>query len=105
MAGRLPCVFPLCWKFEWNLGETFNYAEMAGLICPRPFMVERGHNDGVAPDDWVGYEYGLVRNRYDLLGLGDETRIEYFNGPHMIHGVGTFEFLREKLRFPEPAAQ
>jgi len=33
--------------FEFNLGNTFNYAEMSWLICPRPFMVERGHHDGV----------------------------------------------------------
>ena len=34
--------------FEFDLGSTFNYAEMAALIAPRPFMVERGHFDGVA---------------------------------------------------------
>lgn len=85
--------------FEWNLGETFNYAELSWLICPRPFMVERGHWDGVAPDEWVGHEFALVRNRYDLLGLTDETRIEWFNGPHQINGVGTFQFLRDKLNF------
>jgi len=28
--------------YEFNLGHTFNYAEMAALIAPRPFMVERG---------------------------------------------------------------
>ena len=28
--------------FEFDLGSTFNYAEMAALIAPRPFMVERG---------------------------------------------------------------
>ena len=33
--------------FEFDLGSTFNYAEMAALIAPRPFMVERGHFDGV----------------------------------------------------------
>jgi hypothetical protein len=38
---------------EWNLGNTFSYAEMAAMIAPRPFMVERGHGDGVAPDEWV----------------------------------------------------
>ena len=37
--------------FEFDLGSTFNYAEMAALIAPRPFMVERGHFDGVAPDE------------------------------------------------------
>src|SRR5207237_929341 len=39
--------------FEFDLGSTFNYAEMAALIAPRPFMVERGHFDGVAPDEGV----------------------------------------------------
>ena len=33
--------------YEFNLGHTFSYAEMAGLIAPRPFMVERGHRDGI----------------------------------------------------------
>lgn len=83
--------------FEFDLGDTFNYAEMSWLILPRPFMVERGHFDGVAPDRWVGYEYARTFERYHLFGLGDKTRIEYFVGPHTIHGVGTFEFLREHL--------
>ena len=87
--------------FDWNLGNRFNYAEMSWLMCPRPFMVERGHFDGVAPDEWVGYEYARTRNRYDGLGLSDETRIEYFDGPHKINAVGTFAFLRDKLKFPE----
>ena len=29
----------------WNWGHTFDYAEMAYLMVPRPFMVERGHLD------------------------------------------------------------
>lgn len=88
--------------FEFNLGHTFNYAEMAALICPRPFMVERGHDDGVAPDTQVAYEYAKVRLRYDKLGIGDRTEIEFFNGPHKIHGVGTFRFLHRHLDWPEP---
>ena len=46
---------------EFDLGNTFNYGEMAGLIAPRPFMVERGHDDGVAPDEWVAHEFAVVR--------------------------------------------
>jgi dienelactone hydrolase len=87
--------------FEWDLANTFNYAEMAGLIAPRPFMVERGHHDAVGLDEWVGYEYGKVRLLYAELGIPQQTRIEYFLGPHEIHGVGTFEFLREKLNWPK----
>jgi dienelactone hydrolase len=85
---------------EWDLGHTFNYAEMAALIAPRPFMVERGHSDGVATDEWVGYEYEKVRRHYDLLGLPKSTAIEYFVGPHTINGVGTFEFLDRFLKLP-----
>ena len=37
-----------------------------------------------------------------LLGIvPDRTEIEFFNGPHTIHGVGTFAFLRRQLRWPE----
>jgi hypothetical protein len=85
--------------FEFDLGNTFNYAELSWLICPRPFMVERGHHDGVAPDEWVAYEYARTRRRYDLLGIGDRTEMEVFNGPHTIHGVGTFEFLHRHLKW------
>lgn len=84
--------------FEWNLGGTFNYAEMAALICPRPFMVERGHFDGVAPDEQVAYEFAKVRHLYAAkLGLADRCEIEWFAGPHAIHGVGSYAFLHRHL--------
>jgi cephalosporin-C deacetylase-like acetyl esterase len=86
--------------FEWNMGHVANYAELAYLMTPRPFMVERGHDDGVAPDEWVAWEYSKVRRHYDKLGLGDRTEIEFFNGPHTIHGQGTFAFLRKHLNWP-----
>lgn len=82
---------------EFDLASTFNYAEMAALIVPRPFMVERGHRDGVGVDEWVAYEYAKVRRRYGDLGISERTAIEFFPGPHRIHGVGTFEFLRRHL--------
>jgi cephalosporin-C deacetylase-like acetyl esterase len=83
---------------EWDLGHTFNYAEMAALIAPRPFMVERGYYDGVAKDEWVNYEYAKVRRHYGILGLENLTRMESFPGPHTIHGKGTFEFLDAHLK-------
>jgi dienelactone hydrolase len=85
---------------EFNLGHTFNYYEQAMMIAPRPFMVERGHYDGVGIDEWVSSEFAKVRRLYTYLGIGDRTTIEYFNGPHQIHGVGTYEFLRRHLRWP-----
>ena len=89
--------------FEFDLGSTFNYAEMAALICPRPLMVERGHFDGVAPDEAVAYEFAKVRHLYQAqLGIGDRCELEWFVGPHTIHGRGTFEFLHTHLEWPKP---
>jgi hypothetical protein len=96
-------LFTMEWEMpEFNLGSTFNYAEMAALIAPRPFMVERGHRDGVGIDEWVAGEYAKVRRLYDQLGIGDRTTIEFFNGPHTIHGEGTFDFLHKHLNWPKP---
>ena len=88
--------------FEFDLGSTFNYAEMATLIAPRPFMVERGHFDGVAPDEAVAWEFGKVRNFYAArLKMGDRCELETFVGPHTIHGQGTFDFLHKHLKWPD----
>jgi dienelactone hydrolase len=94
-------MFTIEWEIpEWNLGHVANHAEMAKLMAPRPFMVERGHRDGVGVDEWVAYEFADVARYYDELGLGRRARIEYFNGPHRIHARGTIEFLKEYLRWP-----
>ena len=90
--------------WEWNMAHVANYAELASLMTPRPFMVERGHRDGVAPDEWVAWEYAKVRRHYDELGIGDKTEIEFFNGPHTIHGKGTFAFLHRHLNWPAPTS-
>jgi len=92
--------------FEWDLGNTFNYAEMAALICPRPFMVERGHFDAVGEDHWVAFEYAKVRNLYAAkLGIGERTEIEWFVGPHTINGQASFAFLHRHLNWPEPIGE
>ncbi|MEX0725776.1 MAG: dienelactone hydrolase family protein, partial [Planctomycetaceae bacterium] len=88
--------------FEFDLAHTFNHSDLAALIAPRPFMVERGHDDGVALDEWVASEYAAVRRLYAKLGIPERTTIEFFNGPHQIHGVGTYEFLHKHLNWPKP---
>lgn len=86
---------------EFDLGNTFNYAEMAGLIAPRPFMVERGHDDGVAPDEWVAHEFARVRRLYVRLGIADKTEIEFFDGGHQINSQDTFRFLHRHLNWTQ----
>ena len=91
--------------YEFDFANVVNYAELAMLIAPRPFMVERGHEDGVAPDEWVAYEYARVRRFYAEMGIPQNAAIEWWNGPHAIHGVGAFEFLRRHLQWPGQSTQ
>lgn len=87
--------------YEFNLGQTFNYAEMAMLIAPRPFMVERGHSDGVGIDEMVGWEYAKVRRFFAFLGIPEKTEIEFFKGGHEINSKDTFAFLKKHLGWPK----
>jgi dienelactone hydrolase len=87
--------------YEFNLGSTFDYSDMAALMAPKPFMVERGHRDGVGMDEWVAYEYAKLRRFYTFLGIRDRTEIEFFNGVHEINAEGTFRFLHKHLKWPE----
>ncbi|MBM3797120.1 MAG: hypothetical protein FJW31_24420 [Acidobacteria bacterium] len=100
VSTDFPFTYPFTGEYEmfdFNLGHTFGHYEMAALIAPRPFMVERGHRDGVGIDEWVSLEYAKVRRLYNEMGIGTRTEIEYFPGVHQIHGVRTYEFLREWL--------
>jgi dienelactone hydrolase len=97
--------FSFMYSIEWempyfNMGSTFDYAEMAYLMLPRPFMVERGHNDRVGRDQWVAYQYAKVRWLYTQFDLAGRTEIEFFNGGHTINGQGTFQFLHRQLNWP-----
>ena len=87
--------------FEWNLGNTYGYAEMAALIAPRPFLVERGHFDPVGTDPWIGLEFAKVRHHYVAqLKLPDRCAIDWFVGGHEIHGTRAFDFLHRHLNWP-----
>jgi hypothetical protein len=86
--------------YEFNFANVIDYAELACLMAPRPFMAEHGHADGGDPiktDEYIASQYVLVQHFYERLGIADRVAIEYFEGPHTINGKGTFEFLRKHL--------
>lgn len=87
--------------FDWNLGPHFGHAEMAALIAPRPFLVERGHSDSVGIDEWVAYEFAKAKRYYAQAGVPDLAEITYFDGPHRIHGEYAYQFIRKHLGPPE----
>jgi dienelactone hydrolase len=85
---------------EFDFANKVNYSNLSNLMAPRPFMVERGHRDNVAPDEWVAYEFAKTRLFYSQMKIEDRAEIEFFDGPHTINGKGTFEFLKRYLNWP-----
>ena len=97
-AHRSYLYYPSYEHIEFGLANGFNYAEMAALIAPRPFMVEHGYDDfAPGPLEWVGGEYAKVRRLYFQLGLPECTAIDFFGGGHTVHGQATFDFLARQL--------
>jgi dienelactone hydrolase len=90
------------WEFPtFDMGSTFSHAEMAYLMIPRPFMVERGRQDNVGRDDVILAEYEKVSRLYTQLGLGNKTEIEILDDIHGFLCKGSFKFLHKHLNWPE----
>ncbi|HOJ34825.1 MAG TPA: alpha/beta hydrolase family protein [Candidatus Hydrogenedentes bacterium] len=75
-------------------GEMFN---LAGLIAPRPMLVESGNHDSIFPQKAVR---GAVKNAeriYQIFGADGNIEADYFEGRHQISGRRAYDFLYEKL--------
>jgi hypothetical protein len=92
--------------FEFGLGSTFNYAELSALICPRPFMAEIFHRDGMfAESTWA--EFARVKMLYTNLGIPERAQLTYYpawesSKPYLERE--TFDFLHKYLKWPKPTA-
>jgi hypothetical protein len=85
--------------FEFDMANTFDHSDMAKLIAPRPFVVERGHLDGVAYDETVGYEFGKVRYFYDhCLKIPDRAHILWMDGGHTTFVEASIKYLDRFLK-------
>ena len=91
--------------YEFNMGPTFGHAEMVMLMAPKPFLIEAGHNDAVAPSEWVGYEFAKMKRVYDMIGVGDNVVLGFHVGQHEVHGDTIFPFLHKHLQWPVPATK
>ena len=94
-------MFTIEWEMPYfDMGNTFNYAEMAALMVPRPFMVERGHARRRR-----SRRVGGLRIRQGAPAVRSTRprrphRDRVLQRAHTINGQGTFEFLEKHLRRP-----
>jgi dienelactone hydrolase len=77
------------------------YAEMsdvAGLIAPRPVLIESGIEDPIFPIDGVRQAYDELARVYAVLGCPDHLESSYFPGGHRFDGGKAFEWLALRLK-------
>ena len=89
--AHCPCNFvPGLWRF----GEMH---DLAGLVAPRPMLVEAGHRDPIFPIAAV--RASVRRARAVYRAFGDDTALgtDYFHGRHRISGAKAYTWLASVL--------
>ena len=60
-------------------------AEVAGLICPRPLLIQIGEYDSTFPACHALKEYERLQHIYRTAGIDDRLGLDRFDGCHEIH--------------------
>lgn len=77
-----------------QFGEIY---DLAGLIAPRPMLIEAGSYDNIFPLAGVKKAVFESKKIYRLFGREKELVTDYFEGRHSISGRRAYDFLAEKL--------
>jgi dienelactone hydrolase len=77
-----------------RFGEIY---DLAGLIAPRPILLEAGSYDCIFPIDGVRRCVERTKARYRIFGAADRVEIDFFEGRHQINGSRAYDFLWENL--------
>jgi len=77
-----------------NLGDL---PDLAGLLAPRPVLIEAGARDGIFPIDAVRRDVKKLRSIYRLWNAADRVELDEFEGRHQISGARAYQFLKENL--------
>ncbi len=95
MYGNCSC------NYVPHLWEYVDMGDIAGLVAPRPLMIQTGTRDslnGVGGLDNVTPQVDRAREVYRAFGAEDRLRHDVFEGPHRWDGVEAVPFLAEQVQ-------
>ena len=81
-----------------HLLEYAEMADIAGLIAPRPLLLESGKRDGIFPIEGTLAAFQDLQKVYQLLGIPKSLEIDIFDADHQFHGIKTFDWLDQWLK-------
>jgi len=82
------------------LPHLFRYGDLpdvAGLIAPRPLLIESGTHDTTYPVGPVLQAHEHLRRIYRAAGAEDRLHIDLFSGGHQFHGPSARAFFDRSL--------
>jgi predicted esterase len=71
--------------------------DLAGLLAPRPTLIEAGTKDEIFPIQAVKRDTEKLRDLYKLWNAADKVEIDEFEGRHQISGRRAYQFLKQYL--------
>jgi dienelactone hydrolase len=84
-------------NFVPGLGQFGEMYDLAGLIAPRPMLVESGNYDNIFPQKAVKASVSRADAVYEVFGDGLRIETDYFEGRHQISGKKAYGFLQAAL--------
>ncbi len=90
-------------NFVPGLAEFGEMHDLAGLIAPRPMLIEAGSHDPIFPIRAVRAGVAKARTVYAVFGSRTLIETDYFEGRHQISGRKAYDFLKRVLAAPSVA--
>ena len=84
-------------NFVPGLSEFGEMYDLAGLIAPRPMLVEAGDYDPIFPLRAVRASVSKARSVFEVFGARGRVLTDYFEGRHQISGSKAYGFLQKAL--------
>jgi dienelactone hydrolase len=84
-------------NFVPRLGDFGEIYDLAGLIAPRPMLVEAGSYDPIFPMTAVKKSVHKAKSIYRVFNVMKNLKTDYFQGRHQISGAKAYDFLLQNL--------
>jgi dienelactone hydrolase len=84
-------------NFVPGLSRFGEINDLAGLVAPRPMLVEAGHRDPIFPIGAVKKTIAKTRRVYRAFRAEDRLATDYFQGRHQISGRKAYAWLASVL--------
>jgi dienelactone hydrolase len=80
-----------------DIFSMFGNAQVAGMVCPRPLMIQMGREDTLFDLEGVRREAAKAAAYYEKLGVGELFEYSEHPGGHVFENESIFEFLDKHL--------